>query len=54
MLCSQMSLVFSCHVLMDAHLSIDFEGALCSKLRATSRMFRGWQCHGVGINQLWW
>ena len=42
--CSQMSLVFSCHVLIDAHMSTDIEG------NASSQRIWWWQCHGVGRN----
>ena len=41
------SLVFSCQLLIDAHMSTDIEGMLYSKLHATSWQFWWWQCHGV-------
>ena len=31
--CSQMSVVFSCHVIKDMPVSVDVEGTLCIKLR---------------------
>ena len=49
---SQMSLVFSCHMLMDAHVSTDVEGNVMLQ-SATHRLFWCWECHGVDRNP-WW